>query len=346
MDKRKELTQKQRGAILYGYKRNDSYRTIAFQVGCSKSAVASTVARFMRTGSSEPQAVRTGRPSLITAPSNHLLKDLVMEDRRLSASQITNMFISKTNLPVSKSTVRRSLYKENLRCRLARPKLLVSEANIAARLNWCLAHQDWTVRQFRRVLWSDESTVSLFQQGSCSRVWREPKEEWNVECVTSTVKHSPRRMYWDAFSWYGVGPLIPIHGSVTAASYTETLQRHLLPALEGFPGISDRGRPLFQQDNARPHTAKLTKRFLTENHVRVVDWPAQSPDLNPIENVWHELKRMVQRNPNKLANLTELDTQVLQAWGNVPPEFCRRLVDSMPRRIAACIAAAGGPTKY
>ena len=226
------------------------------------------------------------------------------------------------------------------------PKPLVSKVNIVTCLSWCLAHQNWSVRRFRRVLWSDESTVSLFQQGSCCRVWREPNEEWSVSCVTSMVKYSSKRMYWGTFSWCDVSLLVPLQSSVTAASYTETLQRHLLPALEGFPGISDRGRPLFQQDNARPHTAKLTKGFLAENHVRVVDWPAQSPDLNPIENVWQELKRMVQRNSNKLTNLMELDNQVLQAWRNVPPEFCRRLVDSMPHRIAACIAAAGGPTKY
>jgi len=67
----------------------------------------------------------------------------------------------------------------------------------------------------------------------------------------------------------------------------------------------------------------------------------QSLDLNPIENLWHVVKKTVYHK-----NLTELDDIVLQAWQDIPPELCRQLVDSMPNRVSACIAAHGGPTKY
>ncbi len=344
---RKELTSEQRGGIIYGHQNGDSYRTIAARVGCSKTAVAETVKRFLETGSTEPQAARSGRPPLIRTPPRNALKKIVTEeDRHLSTSQVTNLFNTRAHLNVSKSTIRRALYKENLKCRIARPKPLISEANAIKRLNWCLARENWTIHRFRRVLWSDESTVTQFQQGTCSRVWRLPEEEWNVECLSSTVKHSPSRMYWGCFSWYGVGPLIPLQGSVTAAVYVETLQEFLLPELEQFPGHQKRGRPLFQQDNARPHTAKVTTNFFTEHGIRVLDWPAQSPDLNPIENLWHEVKKTVYRYRPKPKNLTELDDIVLQAWQDIPPELCRQLVDSMPNRVSACIAAHGGPTKY
>ncbi|CAG8700832.1 8505_t:CDS:1, partial [Ambispora gerdemannii] len=125
----------------------------------------------------------------------------------------------------------------------------------------------WTARHFRRVLWSDESTFCLFQQSSC-RVWREPHEEWDIECVSSTVKHSPSLMHWGCFPWYGTGPLVALNGSATGKSHVEILRRFVLPTLETYPGNVDRGQPWFQQDNARPHTSNAASNFLKENKVR------------------------------------------------------------------------------
>jgi len=274
MNKRKELTPEQRGAILYGYKHGDSFREVASHVGCSKTAVGKTIKRYLETGSTEPQASRTGRPSIIQAPSRTTLKNLVLENRRLNLSQITNSLIARTKLNVSRSTVRRALHNENLQCRVARPKPLVSAANIAARLSWCKEREDWSAQQFRCVLWSDETSMSLFRQGTCCRVWQEPHEEWNLECVSSTVKRSPARMYWGSFTYYGIGPLVLLREAVTAVSYVETLQEHLLPALDLIPRGKNLGRPYFQHDNARPHAAKLTRNFLAEQDIRVLDWPA------------------------------------------------------------------------
>src|SRR4051812_22305853 len=112
---RKELTSEQRGGIVYGYQNGDSYRAIAARVGCSKTAVEKTVKRFLETGSTEPQATRSGRPPLIRTPSRSTLKKIVIEeDRHLSTSQVTNLSNTQTHLDASKSTIRHALYKENL----------------------------------------------------------------------------------------------------------------------------------------------------------------------------------------------------------------------------------------
>jgi transposase len=172
-------------------------------------------------------------------------------------------------------------------------------------------------------------------------VWRESNEEWDIECLSSTVNNSPGCMYWGCFSWYGPGPLIPLSSSVTGATYVEILRKYALPTIKEFPGNADRGRPLFQQDNAKPHTAKVTRQFFEDNNIRVMDWPPQSPDQNPIENLWHEIKNSVRRKV-KPSNLDELNVLIQQAWREIPPELCRHLIDSMPNRIIACITAKGG----
>jgi transposase len=346
MGSKKDLTEGQRSSIVYGYLRGDSVRQIAALVGCGKTAAGNIINKFRKSGASaqEKKKKRPGRPSSLTSTDREILKDLVTEgNRRLSLSQITNLFALQKK-KVSESTVRRALHNENLRSCVARPKPLVSPTNVEKRLNWARAHEGWTVRRFRRILWSDETTIRLFQASRC-RVWREPHEKWDMECLSSTVNHSQGRMYWGCFSWFGVGPLVPLMSSATGMSHVEILREYVVPFLKEYPAILDRGRPVFQQDNARPHTAKVAREFIEENRVRIMDWPPQSPDLNPIENLWFEVKNAVRRKPEP-SNLRELDVLVQEAWYEIPPELCRQLIVSMPDRVAACLKAAGGPTKY
>ena len=123
-----------------------------------------------------------------------------------------------------------------------------------------------------------------------------------------------------------------------------------MPVLQSFPenNWSHGGRPWFQHDNAKPHTAKITKQFLIDKNIRVMDWPPQSPDLNLIENLWHIIKHRIRKSTRKPKSLSDLERHVNNCWNNddIILEYCQRLIKSMLRRVAACIAAGGGPTKY
>jgi len=95
---------------------------------------------------------------------------------------------------------------------------------------------------------------------------------------------------------------------------------------------------------APAHTAKGTKSWFNDHGVTVLDWPANSPDLNPIENLWGIVKRkMRDTRPN---NADDLKAAIKATWASITPEQCHRLIASMPRRIDAVIHAKGGPTKY
>jgi transposase len=107
-----------------------------------------------------------------------------------------------------------------------------------------------------------------------------------------------------------------------------------------------RNNGLFQEDNARPHKTKVASSFCAEKNLHILSWPAQSPDLNPIENLWAEVKKKIRNKKKKPTNLAELERDVKNAWKAIPKRLIENLIDSMPARIQAVIAAEGGLIKY
>src|SRR6185295_7751651 len=170
MGTRKELTPAQQGTIFYCHKRGDSHRTIADTVSCSPATVSKTLRRYKETGSFNSR-VRSGRPRHIEPKQRVQLKRLVTrkaQNRRLCTDEVQSIWRKKTKQRVSACTIGRVLRAMGLRNRLARRKPLVTVANKAARLAWCQDHASWTKEDWAKVLWSDESTFTLFQQNHCS----------------------------------------------------------------------------------------------------------------------------------------------------------------------------------
>ena len=147
------------------------------------------------------------------------------------------------------------------------------------------------------------------------------------------------------FVWGGImggnnTRLIVINGNINAQIYINGVL-----AVEALPVIQFHGPNVtFMHDNARPHSAAITRQFLATN-VNVLDWPADSPDLNPIEQVWDELGRRVLRN-HAIHTVNDLEAALQAEWANLPVPFIQLYVNSMRRRITACIAQNGGHMRY
>ncbi len=148
-------------------------------------------------------------------------------------------------------------------------------------------------------------------------------------------------MIWAAMSSAGVGPLCFLKSTVNAAIYQEILEHFMLPSADKLYGDADF---IFQQDLAPAHTAKGTKSWFNDHGVTVLDWPANSLDLNPIENLWGIVKRkMRDTRPN---NADDLKATVKETWASIPPQQCHKLTTSMPLQIESVIKGKGAPTKY
>ncbi len=147
-------------------------------------------------------------------------------------------------------------------------------------------------------------------------------------------------MIWAAMSSAGVHPVCFLKSTVNTVIYQDILEHFMLPAVDKLYGDTDF---IFQQDLAPTHTAKGTKSWFHDHGVTVLDWPANSPDLEPIENLWGIVKRkMIDTRPN---NADDLKAAIKATWASITPQQSHRMTASMPRRIDAVIHAKEGPTK-
>ncbi|UYV72243.1 K02A2.6-like, partial [Cordylochernes scorpioides] len=231
---------------------------------------------------------------------------------------------------ISTRTISRRLVANGLHsCRPLR-RLPLTPPNRRQRLEWCRARSTW-MTEWHRVVFSDESRFCLSSDSRRVRVWRRRGERSNPAAIVERPTVRQRGiMVWGAIAYDSRSPLLRIQGTMTAQRYVDDVLRPVtLPYLQGVPNA------LYQQDNARPHTARISQQALQD--VQMLPWPPYSPDLSPIEHVWDIIGRRLHALPQPRSE-DELWQMVEREWRAIPQDAIRTLIDSLPRRVAACIA--------
>lgn len=310
-----------------------SQRKIANQLKIAQTSVSYLIKKH-KAGIGMDDTPRTGRPKKLTARQE---RRLIIESKKCN-DKTANELRKEVGLEniVSTSTVKRCLRKNGLFGRVAAKKPALTNKQRRNRKQWCLERRNWNTTDWSKIIFSDECKINLH---SCSRkyVRRKVGERFKEKNLQPSRKFSPSVMVWGAIRCDGKRVLILCPDNVDSIAYQSILD-------EGLPQIYST-RHVFQQDGASCHTSRSTVQYLEQKAIRVLrNWPSQSPDLSPIENLWDELKV-------SLGKLTFKDkAELWQAAKNtfyaIPNEKILRLYESLPRRVSHVILAKGGNTKY
>ena len=176
-------------------------------------------------------------------------------------------------------------------------------------------------------------------------MWKKKGAPRTERHVKKTVKHGGGSvMIWGCMTAHGVGFMCRIDGKMDKFLYREIMDDHLFQTVDYYN--MDRERFIWQQDNDPKHASGLVQEWFKDNGVPLLDWPSQSPDLNPIEHLWVYLKNRLAEYPNHPTSILALWERIETEWEKIPKEVCVDLIKSMPRRCAAVLQAKGGYTKY
>ncbi|GFV64876.1 transposable element Tcb1 transposase [Trichonephila clavipes] len=302
---------------------------VAGQVDRSECAVRNCWEQWTREGT-QVRKTRPGATRKTTRRENRRIVRQALVDPTVTRSTIR----ADVGVAIVPQTISRHLAEANLKSKHTFRALPLTPEHRQLRLQWCQARSMWSVTDWQKVVFSDESRFVLGTDDNHVRVWRRPGERYiSPHCSTSYCPHS-----WcnglGGITYDSRSILIVMLGTLTGQRYIDVILRpHVGPFLNGLPGA------IFQQDNARPHTAScsiLSTSFsdssMADPFPRFVPCSASVGSAKTADAICHSVH--------------DLELAVQDLWAHLPQDNIRCLINSMPDRVAACIAARGGPTRY
>lgn len=318
-----------------------SYRDIGKLLNKSHSTIQSIIKRF-KTENQVRDKPKPGPSFILNERDNRWIVRKIRENPRLSAPKLSAAFEQHSGKKVCAETIRRVLRRAGYNGRVARKKPLLTEKNRKARLAFAEKYVTKDPEFWNEVIFADESKFNVFGSDGRVMVWRKPNTEVDKKNILPTVKHGgASALVWGCMSAHGTGNLQVIEGIMDKRAYLDILKKNLKASAEKM-GLLDRFK--FYQDNDPKHKSYLVQEWLLDNCPKVLQTPAQSPDCNPIENLWHELAVRLRR--HTISNKQLLISKLHEEWAKIPPNYTRKLVESMPKRLRDIINRRGLHTKY
>lgn len=303
-------------------------KTLSKLTGMHLRTVERVLKKLKEKGTTAREA-GSGSPPALQSNDCRRLHQLAVKHNRLSNRRLATLMAEKGSPSVSRFTIGRTLKRQGFDRKLPRDRPDLKPRHIAARLAWCEENKD---TNWANVVFSDESRFQFYSNIR--------KLLCKKRMDRGRPKYGPARMVWGGISVRGVTPLVLIKGTVNTDRYLLILEEAMIPTMSAlYPDGY-----VFQQDNAPCHKSGKAAAWFGNSGINVLRWPANSPDLSIIENVWGWMK-------NELSMMTECneeewETRIINLWDNLSHDYLKSLFDSIPERINRCIAAKGGYIDY
>ena len=303
------------------------------EIRVSKQGVRQFLKRFAlyKTIARKPGS---GLPPKLSPNVQLLIEEAMRQDDETTATQLQAKLASQY-IYVSLATIVRSRLELGWTYRGSAYCQLIRNANKQKRYDWAKAnlHDD-----FENVIWSDETTVQLeTHKRYCYR------KDGEKPLPKPRPKHPIKIHVWAGISKRGATKLCLFDGIMAAPLYCDILQKTLIPFLqETFPAPTTHR---FMQDNDPKHTSHAAQDFYASSGINWWRTPAESPDLNPIENLWHEMKEYIRREV-KPQTKQELVHGLIEFWESVDKHKCWRYINHLKKVIPRVIELHGEPTGY
>ena len=318
-----------------------SLREIAEKLGISHATVK-RVRERLRPSIKKRNA---GRPTKLTITDKRNIVRSITSGKANTAVELARNIKESKGIEIGPETIRRTLKEAGMKSTTKKKKPLLQPRHIRDRLDFALRHQHWTVDDWKRIIWSDETKINRLGSDGCQWVWKKPSNKIMSKEIQGTMKFGGGNlMFWGCMTACGIGYGCRIDGRMDAELYTSILDDYLLETIKYYK--LKKREIIFQQDNDSKHTSHLARKWFEDNRIEVLRWPAQSPDLNPIEHLWQHLKQKLAGYEAEPHGILELWERVEKEWDKISLEVCINLIESMPRRITAVLKSKGSYTKY
>lgn len=337
----KKTTEDTQNSVISQLRAGYSVKNVARRLALSAATVSRIRTKHLPTLQKQP----AGRPRILSARSKNDLNRKLLSGRLKTGKQVLKSLRDEgTN--ISYRSVLRNLREIGFQAKKKVKKPFLSKKHKQARLEWARGHRNWTVDDWKRVVFSDETKINIWNSDGIQYYWAKPGDPVQPFHLQPTVKHGGGSlMFWGCMTSKGLGYGCQIYeGTMKKEDYINILDTTLKESLEYY-GLG-KNEYIFQHDNDPKHKAKATTQYLEDQDIEVLRWPAQSADLNPIEHVWDKLKIQIGQREKRPTSVHELWDMVLEEWELIPQEMIEKLYESMPRRVEAVLKAKGGNTKY
>ena len=268
-----------------------SSRKIADQLNISYRTVCNYIASY----GIKSSRIRPGRCSKVSDKLKRLLVRKTDAGEFENAETVARYVRSAHNIDVSGQTIRNILKRAGLKNYVKVKKPRLNRVQIKKRLIFARVHREHTLDYWKNVMFTDESKFNLYGPDGNKRVWRRPGSTLQDHHIRKVIKFGGgNMMVWGAICHNGVGKLVFVNGKMDSEQYQSILRVGYDTSIN-MHGI-DGSNLIFQQDNDPKHTSKSTRSWMDMNGFNVLEWPSNSPDMNPIEHVWNDVDMRVRKN--------------------------------------------------